>query len=193
MRRHGMAVLAFGLGILAFPFASAILEVSSAPVAAQDDTGLGVELPTNNDPGDNQDLIVVEPVAEDAESVYMELARQKAKLLSREQLQLETQVLQRELQELQATQKLKDLERQLQQLVKEHPNTDAAARALFMLERHEGIAPTLRHRNGVGVPIVPTPDAFERGSQFSPPTFDSFQEVPARNPARKKGNELPTY
>lgn len=188
MNRQGLALLAFGLGIVAIPFSSAILELGMAPVAAQDLPGTEVELQEEKFPVPNQDLIVVQPAAEDAESVYLELARQKAKLLSRDALQLETQVLRRELVELQATQKLKEVERQLQQIIQEHPNTSAAGRAQMMLQALQAPVPVFRRPGAVPVPdetFETKPGTFERGSQPTPKggtTFESSDDSPFDSP-----------
>ena len=88
--------------------------------------------PQNNSPFQPNDGSEIE-TATNAE-VFLELAKQKAALLSPEEMTREVESLRKELTELRATVQLREAVEKLKQLVSEHPNTKAAQRATRMLE-----------------------------------------------------------
>ena len=192
MSRQGLALIAFAFGVFMAPLGWLLMETSVKTVAAQDEDLIVIE-PVDEDQergrftGEepNLDLIVVEPAPNDPQSVYLDLARQKAQLLTPEALERETQLLRKELVELQATQKLKDAEAQLQRVIEEHPNTTAAERARRMLQ-------------SMGPPLVPIPDDpfgknEYRRPQLAPSTFDYVDPIEDSVPARRapKTQDLP--
>jgi len=126
----------------------------------------------------NRDLIVIDPApedpaAEDPQSIYLELCRQKAEHLTPEMLQREIQAVRRELTELQAAKKLLDVEKQLQRLIDEHPDSSAAERARLMLES------SLRK---------PLPRNRPR-----PPNLEDDFDEPALRPIPDRNVPLPTF
>ena len=109
-----------------------------------------------------QERLVEEQPADDQPNPvadYLDLAKQKAQLLTPDELVRETQVLRRELLELQATLKLRKAEQQLQQLIDEHPESGAAQRAQTLLD----VLHNPRSNSTFGSPqLTPEPeDAFE--------------------------------
>ncbi len=144
MSRQGLAWVAFALGIVAAPLGWVLTANISTPVIAQDG---GNEDLIDIQPGERQSrdlkykprqerLAEEQPADERPNPVadYLSLAKQKAELLTPDELTHETQVLRRELLELQATLKLRKAEQQLQQLIDEHPESNAARRAKTLLE-----------------------------------------------------------
>ena len=79
------------------------------------------------------DLIVVDRVP-DRGDVYLELVKQKIELLTPDELARETEILRKELAELQAAQKLREAERKLEELIDAFQGSSAAERARVMLE-----------------------------------------------------------
>ena len=115
--------------------------------------------------------------------MFLELARKKAQLLSPEELDREIQRMQVELTELEATKKLRSIERELEILIEQFPQSRAARRAGRMLqtrslrdENEERLESPFRspdpNRDVRGMPgrptpregLVPTPDPGRRRS-----------------------------
>lgn len=189
MRRLGLAAFVFLM--IATPSIIKLIDSLSDTAVAQDE-----DFPNRHE--DHQDLIVIEPVpeipAEDPQSIYLELCRRKAKLLAPKLLEREIQVLREELIDLQATQRLRDVESQLQRLIDEHPESNAAQRARLMLEYSlrkpvpaGGLRPLQRDEDFESDPF-PTPE--NSRSEFS----DDL--LPARRaPARRVPDPIsdPTF
>jgi hypothetical protein len=147
MSRHGLALVAFALGIVAAPIGWVLTTNTTTSAVAQEG---GDEDLIDIQPGERQskkpvdrlkqervrDLVETEHGDEKVNpvAVYLNLAKQKAELLTPDELAGETQVLRQELLELQATLKLRKAEQQLQQLIDEHPGSGAARRAKTLLE-----------------------------------------------------------
>ena len=132
MSRRRLAVVVFGLGMIATPIGYTLVGALVTQAVAQEEDELeNVDLRGKS----RQDLIVIQPAEDNSnpQSIYLELAKQKALLLTPEELVRETELLRRELVELEANHKLRDAERLLQQLIDEHPGSGAAERALIML------------------------------------------------------------
>ena len=179
MSRQGLALIAFGLGIVVSPLGWVLTTNITTPVIAQEG---GTEDLIDIQPGErrqskksvdrlrqehDQDLVAIEPVDDQPNpvAIYLDLAKQKAELLTPDELAHETQVLRQELLELQATLKLRKAEQQLQQLIDEHPESGAAQKAKMLLE-------VLRNQIHL-TPIYGSP-------QMTPIPDDDFAPVPHR-------------
>ena len=159
MSRRSLAILAFILGGVTTPGLFVGLQVAgpliTKPALAEDeilidDTGLLIDdtdlRPIRNNNGQNG-LIVVQPMDDDEspQSVYLNLAKKKMLLLTQEELTRETQILQMELSELEATRKLGAIERQLNELIEQYPSSTAAKGAQMMLQaRNPKLIPNSR-------------------------------------------------
>ena len=147
MKQRGLVLSAFALGIVAAPLGWVSITSVTTSVIAQD---VGSEDLIDIQPGErqfsrasadrrrqepDQGLTEIQPVAEQSDPMadYLSLAKQKAQLLTPDELAHETQILRRELLELQATLKLRKAGQQLQQLIDEHPESGAAQRAKALL------------------------------------------------------------
>ena len=182
MNRQGLALCA----CLMFAALTIIRLIESEPnnaLAQDDNLDLIVIEPFREikPGGDNRDLIVIDPVPEDPQSIYLELCRQKAEHLTPEMLQQEIQAVRQELTELQAAKKLLDIEKQLQRLIDEHPDSSAAERARLMLESslrkplpRNRLRPPIREDDFDEPAIRPTPDR-----NVPLPTFD-VPELPLK-------------
>ena len=190
MSRTRLAVMAFTLGIIAAPWGVRIVESCFSPALAQErDDFNETEPELNRRPGGdrgNQDLIVVDQRLDqaDSKSIYLELCKQKVQLLTAEALEREIESLQQELVELEASQKLRTAERQLQLLINEHPQSRAAGQARTMLE-------SMRQPRGQGK-NVPLPgddfggeDVFTRGDDSVVPARRSPTRQPTYDAPRK--------
>jgi hypothetical protein len=197
--RKGLAAIAFIMGLIAAPIGVRFFESCVNPAVAQDRIyRVGINQDNIDEPHpipgrENQDLIVVDPVPVDPKAVYLELCQQKALLLTPEALERETQALRQELVELEATQKLRKAEWQLQQLIDEHPDTSAAMVARGMLQSiriqpHPQDPEFIHRRKLVPVPddvFDRTPDADNVPQRDKAPTI--FDEVaPPFNPAPQR-------
>lgn len=217
MSRQGPALIAFGLGIVVAPLGWVFTTDVTTAAIAQDG---GNEDLIDVQPGEPKDLkskprqaraVEEQPVDDQPNpvAIYLDLAKQKAELLTPEELAHETQALRRELLELQATLKLRKAEQQLQQLIDEHPESNAARRAKTLLEvLRNPIDPNLiygtpeltptpdddfapvpqRTRTTTAEPVAP--DNFNRrigeGDPFAPPTVRSnAPPVPPAQPTKK--------
>ncbi len=191
MSRTRLAVMAFTLGIIAAPWGVWIVESCLSPAVAQErDDFSETEPELNRRPGGdrgNQDLIVVDQRLDqaDSKSIYLELCKQKAQLLTAEALEREIESLQQELVELEASQKLRTAERQLQQLINEHPQSRAAGQARTMLD-------SMRQQPRGQGRSVPLPsddfggeDVFTRGDDAVVPARRSPTRQPAYEAPRK--------
>ena len=178
MSRQGLALIAFGLGIVIAPLGWVLTTNTSTPAMAQE---IGNEDLIDIQPGErgqsrksadrpgqeqDQDLASIEPVDDlpNPVAIYLDLAKQKAELLTPEELAHETQVLRQELLELQATLKLRKAEQQLQQLIDEHPDSGAAKRAQTLLD-------VLRN---------PRSNSTFRSPELRPEPEDDFEDVQTR-------------
>ncbi len=170
--------LVLGLGIVATPLLFSLVGSLALPVMAQEK------------PFEDVDLIVIGPaqkadedrqeIEANPQDVYLELVRQKIQLLTPEELGRETQSLRMELLELQATRKLREAERQLQQLILEHPGSQAAARAKNMLEKGPALRP------------VPDEATFQ---QDDIPSADTFRTPQRSSPqiVKPRGSKNPGF
>ena len=143
MSRQGLAVIAFALGFVMAPLCWVMTTSVTTPAVAQEG---GIEDLIDIQPEERQPKVKYKPrqerLAEEQPAAdrpnlvadYLDLAKQKAELLTPEELAHETQALRRELWELQATLKLRKAEQQLQQLIDEHPESNAAQRAKTLLD-----------------------------------------------------------
>ena len=195
MSRQGLALIAFGLGIVVAPLGWNLTTNISTPAIAQEG---GIEDLIDIQPGERQQSkksvdslrqeegrVDIEPVDDQPNpvAIYLDLAKQKAELLTLEELTHETQVLRQELLELQATLKLRKAEQQLQQLIDEHPESGAAQKAKMLLE----VLGNQTHLTPIygSPPMTPTPDdAFETIPQ------DTFAPGPQR---RRTPTVVPKY
>ena len=183
MSRRSLAILAFVLGAVATPTLFVGLQVAgpliTKPALAEDeglidDTDLR---PIRNNNGQSG-LIVVQPMDDDEspQSTYLNLAKKKMMLLTQEELARETQLLQAELSELEATHKLEAIERQLGELIDQFPESVAAIRARTMLQARN-LKPIPAPQLG-----VPTPDEFNAPRRRGRESFDynSAPQIPNR-------------
>ena len=133
MSRGSIALLAFGLGIVATPVITVVISHSTTTAMAQER---------------DDDLVHISPVDEerDAKQVYLDLVKSKLSLMTPEELQQETEALRGQLFEMQATEKLREAQRKLEELINEHPQTTAAQRARNMLKNADQIGPGQRSR-----------------------------------------------
>ena len=183
MSRQGLALIAFGLGIVVAPLGWVLTINITTPAVAQEG---GTEDLIDIQPGErqskdlkyklSQERLVEEQPADDQPNpvaIYLNLAKQKAELLTPDELAHETQVLRQELLELQATLKLRKAQQQLQQLIDEHPESVAAQKAKMLLEV---LGSQIHLTPNYGSPsMTPTPDdAFESITQ------DTFAPGPQR-------------
>ncbi|WP_010585167.1 hypothetical protein [Schlesneria paludicola] len=122
MHRRSIALLAFGLGMLSAPVIAIVMSHTTGTAIAQD-----------------EELARVRPKSDDLDpkEVYLELIKSKLSLMTPEELQHETDALRGELFELQATEKLREAERKLEEVIEQHPQTMAAQRARNMLKNSE--------------------------------------------------------
>ncbi len=184
MSRQGLALIAFGLGIVMAPLGWVLTTNITTTAIAQEG---GNEDLIDIQPGErrqskksvdkprqaqDQGLAAIEPVEDQPSpvAVYLDLAKQKAELLTPEELAHETQVLRQELLELQATLKLRTAEQQLQQLIDEHPESGAAKRARMLLD-------VLRNPR--------TNSTFWSPEQLRPESEDGFESVQQRKRVRR--------
>lgn len=132
MRRCGPTLAVFTLSVAATLLVMVLFESTGSllprAVVAQDKEFLAVQS---------------EDTPSDPKQAYLELVKQKLQLLTAEEIAEEVRALQQELVERQATKKLRDAVRQLNELIEEHPNSRAANRAQQMLNSEEPLrAPT---------------------------------------------------
>lgn len=179
MSRRSWAILMFGLGIALAPLAHQLGSACLQPAVAQDRTEPEpIELDSNVSTADpqRQPASRESGLAGASTETFIELAKQKAVLLTPEELAREVESLRKELTELRATVQLREAVGKLKQLVGEHLRTDAAQKAARMLETQ---AAPLRGTNR-----RPS-DVFE--DSFSPSVIPSPQRTP------RSTNSLPTY
>ena len=134
MDRRCLAVVAFGLGVVAAPmafrFGGALFEPT--PIVAQEKR---VPAPNDSlDPFEEAAAVTVESEPGDLVTQFLRLSQQKARLLNPEELMREVEALKQELVELRATVELRAAEQQLQKLIGEHPQSKAAEKAKRMLD-----------------------------------------------------------
>lgn len=178
MSRRSWAIITFGLGIALAPLAHQLGSVCLQPLVAQDRT---VPEPIERDSNVSATDPQSQPASRegglvgDSADAFLELAKQKAALLTPEELAREVESLRKELTELRATVQLREAVEKLKQLVGEHPQTDAARKATRMLETE---AAPMRGTNRV------RSDVFD--DDFSP----SVIPTPPRTP--RSTNGLPT-
>ena len=96
----------------------------------------------NSLPQRGDELIRVTETATSSAEEFLELSKQKAELLTPEEMAHEVDSLRKELTELRATVQLREAVGKLKQLIGEHPQSQAAQRATRMLEAE--IAPNSR-------------------------------------------------
>lgn len=195
MRHLKVIWIALGCGIFAISVETAYIGLITS-VVAQDDLDAKNFEPSHNaadaEAGDFKspaDAFRADKV--DGKEDYLKLARQKADLLTPEELARETLVLRQELTELQATMKLRSTEQQLQKLIDEFPNSSAAQRAKSMLRGGLKPVPVFDH-DPVGSPnhrTIPAED-FHPQNQLRPtPSHElstPFIEAPFETPPTKK-------
>lgn len=121
MNGRRQLVVVFALGMLAIPVGRFLVSDSVTPAIAQDEF-LG-EVAVHPE----------QPLA-DPRAEYLELIQQKVKLLTPEELNQEIQKLRAELVELESAKKMREIVRELEQLIAEHPESRAAERARQMLQ-----------------------------------------------------------
>lgn len=169
MKRR-MVLITFAVAMIVVPFAYSLNGNCEEPFQ-------GIPSP---------DLIVIEP-APDAGEVYLELVKQKIELLTPEELARETEVLQKELAELQAAKKLREAERKLEQLIDEFQGSSAAERARVMLDAGRQPKPRKRtfeedsfeapqkkqmQKPGSRIPLPQTDDGFGKPRSSVPPLLN---------------------
>lgn len=142
MTRQYWAVITFGLGVAVAPLVHQLGSACLHPAAAvaQEQLESSALQPTpdnktrNQTPKPGDELPGTSPKSDHSAETFLELAKQKAALLSPEEMVREVESLRKELTELRATVQLREAVGKLKQLVGEHPQTQAAQRAKKMLE-----------------------------------------------------------
>lgn len=161
-----LVLIASILGIIAVPFVYSLSGTCAEPP-------VGIRVP-DPDP-------LVGKEAPSTGATYLELVKQKVALLTAEELVHETEILRKELAELQANRKLREAEQNLEQVIEQFQGSSAAQRARLMLDagRQQIVPPRNRPRTEIFFEESVVPQ--QRSFDSAPPPDDND---PSRRPIR---------
>jgi|GEM_PF-6750590 len=145
MNGRRQLIVGLGLGLLVIPVVRFVVTDSVSPAIAQEEVrGRVIANPD-------------QPVP-DSQQEYLNLIQQKVKLLTPDELNGEIKKLRLELVELESAKKMREIVRQLEELIEQHPQSRAAERARLMIQDR---APDYSRSGGRYAPVDSDSDLIE--------------------------------